>query len=139
VSFFKIVKPLDVIVIDREFCKESDEVYGLDHPDIFQNIINEYNAYDSLQDEKEKAIQKATCFLAGLVFEQPFKNGNKRTALSVSRSMMKSYNFTMKGYETDAIQEEVYNLLENTMLKIGGDPTIKTEIEEYLRENLIKI
>lgn len=138
-SFFKILNPLDVVVIDRNFCKESGEVYGLDHPDILQNTIDEYNSYDSIQDEKEKAIQKATCFLAGLVFEQPFKNGNKRTSLSIARSMMKSYNYTIDGYETDAIQEEVYNLLEGTMLKMEGAPTIKTEIEDYLRKNLIKI
>ena len=34
-------------------------------------------------DDKEKAIQKACCLMTGLVFDQPFKNGNKRTSVAI--------------------------------------------------------
>jgi prophage maintenance system killer protein len=137
--FFVILNAMDTIIVNRKFCEDLGEPYGLDHPEILQKILDEYRTHDSIEDEKEKVIQKATCLLAGLVFYQPFKNGNKRTSLSISRIMMKTHHHTINGYETDAIQEEVYNLLNKTMMKMEGDPTIKTEIEDYLRENLIKI
>lgn len=130
---------MDIIIVDRYFCKNSNEVYGLDHPDILQKILDEYNTYDTLDDQKEKAVQKACCLMEGLVFGQPFKNGNKRTSFAVSRVMMKVHGYAIEGYETEVKQEEFYNLLEKTMLKMEGDPTIKTELETYLRENLINI
>jgi len=76
---------MDIIIINREFCKDLGEQYGLDHPELLQKILDEYNSFDSLDDEKEKAIQKTCCLMVGLVFDQPFKNGNKRTALAVSK------------------------------------------------------
>ena len=138
-SFFQILNAMDMIIIDREFCKDSNEVYGLDHPDILQTILDEYNSFDGMEDGKEKAVLKGTCLLAGLVWGQPFKNGNKRTALAISRVMINENHHRIKDYETEEKQEEVYDLLEKTMLKMEGDPTIKTELESYLRENLIKI
>lgn len=137
-SFFQILNAMDIIIVNREFCKDLGEQYGLDHPDILQKVLDEYNVFDKIEDQKEKAVQKACCLMVGLVFGQPFKNGNKRTSLAVARVMMKAHGYTIEGYETEKKQEEFYNLLEKTMLKMEGDPTIKTELEDYLRENLIK-
>ncbi len=138
-TFQSPLNAMDLVVINRQFCEELVEPYGLDHPELLQNILDEYNKYETLDDEKEKAIQKACCLMVGLVFHQPFKNGNKRTAVSVSIIMMKDHGFTIREYETDATQQEFYQLLENTMLKMDGDESIKPDLENYLRENLIKI
>jgi len=138
-SFFITLNPLDVIIVNRKFCKELGEPYELSYPDMLQSIIDEYNSYDSLPDEKEKAIQKACCLFVGLVFEQPFKNGNKRSALSISLIMMKYHKHKINGYENEEVQEKFYKLLDKTMMKMEGDLTIKSELYDYLRENLIKI
>jgi len=52
--------------------------------------------------------------------------------------MMKSHHQTIEGYEIEDIQKQFYELLNKTMMKMEGDPTIKTELENYLREKLIK-
>ena len=77
--------------------------------------------------------------MVGLVFHQPFKNGNKRTAVSISLIMMKDNGFKIKGYETEEVQKVFYQLLNNTMMKMEGDESIKPDLENYLRENLINV
>lgn len=139
-SFFEgVLNQEDVIVVNKQFCMQLDEPYGLDYPNILQKILDEFNEYDKLEDDKEKAIQKACCLLVGLVFEQPFKNGNKRTSVAISLLMMKIHHYDIKGYEQEEKQEQFYNLLNKTMMKMEGDQTIRSELEQYLRENIIKI
>lgn len=130
---------MDVIIINRQFCKQSNEQYGLDHPAILQNIVNEFNQYNNLADDGEKVIQKASCLLAGLVFEQPFKNGNKRTAAALSLVVMRMHNYDIKGYKQEKKQKEFFDLLEKTMMKMEGDVTIRMEIENYLRKNVTNV
>ena len=139
VTFERPINAMDLIVINRQFCKELGETYGLDYHDLLQNILDEYNKYDTYDDVKEKTIQKACCLMVGLVFHQPFKNGNKRTAVSISLIMMKDNGFKIKGYETEEVQKVFYQLLNNTMMKMEGDESIKPDLENYLRENLINV
>ena len=139
-SFFKgILNQEDVIVINKQFCQQLDELYGLDYPKILQKILDEFNEYNKLDDDKEKSIQKACCLLTGLVFEQPFKNGNKRTSVALSLLMMRIHHYDIKEYEQEEKQEQFYELLNKTMMKMEGDQTIKSELEQFLRENIIKI
>ncbi len=139
-SFFEgVLRPMDVIVVNRQFCKQLDEQYGLDHPDILQRILDEFNGYNKLDDDKEKAVQKACCLMVGLVFDQPFKNGNKRTSVAISLLMMRIHHYDIEGYKQEEKQEKLYELLYQTMMKMEGDKTIKPELEKYLRENMIKI
>lgn len=89
-------------------------------------------------DDKEKAIQKACCLMTGLVFDQPFKNGNKRTSVAISLLLMRINHYDI-GYTQEEKQKIFYELLENTMLKMEGDKTIISDIEKFLQENIIKI
>lgn len=130
---------MDVILVNRQFCKQLDEPYGLDYPEILQKIVDEINSYNKLEDDKEKAIQKAACLLIGLVFDQPFKNGNKRTSLAISLLLMRIHHHDIEEYGNKEKQKILYELLENTMMKMEGDKTIKTDIEKFLRENITKI
>lgn len=139
-SFFDgVLTPMDIIVVDRQFCEQLDEPYGLDEPEKLQEIVDEINSYNKLDDDKEKAIQKACCLMTGLVFDQPFKNGNKRTSVAMSLLLMRIHNYDIKGYKQEEKQKIFYELLENTMMKIEGDKTIRTDIEKFLRENIIRI
>ncbi|WP_316504859.1 Fic family protein [Nitrosopumilus sp.] len=129
----------DVIIVNQQFCKQLDEPYGLDYPEQLEKIVDEINSYNQLSDDKEKAILKTTCLLVGLVFEQPFKNGNKRTAAALSILIIRSHNCDIKDYKNEIQQKRFYELLEKSMLTMEGDPTIKSDIEKFLRENVIKV
>ena len=74
----------DIILVNRQFCKQPDEPYGLNYPEQLEKIVDEIKGYNQLSDDKEKAILQATRLLTGLVFGQPFKNGNKKTAMALS-------------------------------------------------------
>jgi len=129
----------DVILVNKQFCKNLYEPYGLDDPAQLQMIVSEINNYNKLSNEKEKAILKMTSLLVGLVFGQPFKNGNKRTAVALSLLLIRSHHYDISDYRNETKQKIFYELLEKTMLKMEGDPTIKPEIENFLRNNLIRI
>ena len=77
--------------------------------------------------------------MTGLVFDQPFKNGNKRTSVVLSLLLMRICHYDVKGYKQEETQKILYELLENTMMKMEGDKTIRVDIEKFLRENIVKI
>jgi hypothetical protein len=52
---------------------------------------------------------------------------------------MRIHNYDIKGYKQEEKQKMFYELLENTMMKMEGDKTIRTDIEKFLRENITKI
>ena len=135
----EILSTDDVIIVNQQFCKQLDEPYGLDYPEQLEKIVNEINNYNKLQNDKEKAILKMTCLLVGLVFGQPFKNGNKRTSVALSLLIIRSHDYDIKDYQIETQQKKFYELLEKTMLKMDGDPTVKSEIENFLRDNMTKI
>ena len=87
----------------------------------------------------KKTIQKACSLLVGLVFDQPFKNGNKRTAVAISLILMRIHHHDIEGYKQEEKQKIFYEPLENTMMKMEGDKTIRSDIEKFLRKNTIKI
>lgn len=105
----------DVIIVNQQFCKQLDELYGLDYPEQLEKIVDEINRYNGLSDDKEKAILKTTCLLVGLVFEQPFKNGNKRTSVALSLLIIRSHNYDIKDYKNEIQQKKFYELLEKTV------------------------
>ena len=130
---------MNVIVVNRQFCKQLGEQYGLDYPEKLQEIVDEVNSYSNLEDDREKAIQKACCLMKGLVFDQPFKNGNKRTAVALSLLLMRTHHHDIEGYAQKDKQKIFYELLEKTMMKMEGDKTIRVDLEKFLRENITKI
>ena len=48
--------------------------------DVFDNV----NSFNDIADRRERIIRKSAHILGGLAWTQPFSNGNKRTALSVT-------------------------------------------------------
>ena len=53
--------------------------------------------------------------------------------------MIRSHNCNIKDYKNEIQQKRFYELLEKTMLKMEGDTTIKSDIEKFLRENVIEV
>jgi len=43
--------------------------------------------------------------MTGLVFDQPFKNGNKRTSVAISLLLMRIHHFDIEGYKQEEKQK----------------------------------
>ena len=99
-SFFDgMLTPMDVIVVKQQFCKQLDKSYELDYPEKLQEIVDEINSYNKLEDGREKAIQKVCCLMTGLVFDQLFKNGNKRISVALALLVMRIHHYDIDGYK----------------------------------------
>lgn len=129
----------NVIETNKQICHQSKEIYGLDYPEKLDEIIITIQNMDKIEDAKEQIIRKVSLLLAGLSYDQPFKNGNKRTSLSLTILLLRINHFDLP-YDTKDKQREIFKLLESMMYKFEDDVTgIVTEIEDFLRERIVKI
>lgn len=124
--------------VNRHIVESRGESFGLDDPTKFYDVFREVNGFYSIEDPKMRLIKKAATLLSGLVWGQPFKNGNKATATAITKYFLKKngYFFVL---QNDEEEKEFFNLLERTVEKFEGDPTIYSEIEKYLIRKVIKI
>lgn len=129
----------NVIETNKQICHQSKEIYGLDYPEKLDEIIVNIQNMDKIEDAKEQIIRKVSLLLAGLSYDQPFKNGNKRTSLSLTILLLRINHFDLP-YDTKDKQREIFKLLESMMYKFEDDiPEIVTEIEDFLRERIVQI
>ena len=129
----------NVIEANKQICHQSKEIYGLDYPEKLDEIIINIQNMDKIEDAKEQIIRKVSLLLTGLSYDQPFKNGNKRTSLSLTILLLRINHFDLP-YDTKDKQHEIFKLLESMMYKFEDDiPEIVTEIEDFLRERIVKI
>ena len=129
----------NVIETNKQICHQSKEIYGLDYPEKLDEIIINIQNMDKIEDAKEQIIRKVSLLLAGLSYDQPFKNGNKRTSLSLTILLLRINHFDLP-YDTKDKQREIFKLLESMMYKFEDDiPEIVIEIEDFLRERIVQI
>ncbi len=73
----------NVIRVNYHIVKHRGEKFGCVIErllDVFDNV----NSFNDIADRRERIIRKSAHILGGLAWTQPFSNGNKRTALSVT-------------------------------------------------------
>jgi len=129
----------NVIETNKQICHQSKEIYGLDYPEKLDEIIINIQNMDKIEDAKEQIIRKVSLLLTGLSYDQPFKNGNKRTSLSLTILLLRINHFDLP-YDTKDKQREIFKLLESMMYKFEDDiPEIVIEIEDFLRERIVQI
>ena len=86
----------------------------------------------------EKIIRKISILIVGLSYDQPFKNGNKRTALVISILLLRLANYDIP-FSTKKQKYEVFDLLESLMFKFEDDvPILIDEVEEFLRKRVVE-
>ena len=81
-------------------------------------------------------MKKIATILGGLGYFQPFKNGNKRTALSISVLFLRVNGFDLP-YGDKENKKAIFEILENSMFKFEGDD-IYREVEGFLRKRIVK-
>jgi prophage maintenance system killer protein len=94
-------------------------------------VFSKVNSFNDIKDQRTRIIKKATAVLAGISWQQPFNNGNKTTALIVTKYFLRKNGFDLR-LSTEQEEDELIDLLIKTMYKYEDDPTIFSEVEEYL-------
>jgi prophage maintenance system killer protein len=111
---------------DQPFCVVKDRL-----EDRFSNV----NSYNNIQNKRERIIRKATHILGGITYQQPFCEGNRETALTHTILFLRDNGFDLP-LDKQEDKQEVYDLLYRTIFKDELDPTIITEIEQYLTKRV---
>ena len=129
----------NIIDANKQICKQSNEIFGLDHPEKLDEIISNIRTINRIEDEKERIIRKISILIVGLSYDQPFKNGNKRTSLVISILLLRLAHFDIP-FHTKEQKKEVFDLLEDLMYKFEDDiPKLTDEVEEFFRTRIVKI
>ncbi|MDE1840499.1 MAG: Fic family protein [Thaumarchaeota archaeon] len=110
----------------QPFCVVKDKL-----EDIFSNV----NLHNNMQNKKERIIRKAAHILGGITYQQPFCEGNRETALAHTILFLRDNGFDLP-LDKQEDRQEVYDLLYQTVFKDELDPTIITEIEQYLTKRV---
>ncbi len=128
----------NVIDANKQICQQSNEPFGLDYPEKLDEIVSNIRRIDRIEDSREKIIRKISILIVGLCYDQPFKNGNKRTALVISILLLRLAKYDIS-FHTKEQKHEVFDLLEGLMYKFEDDvPLLIDEVEEFLRKRIVE-
>jgi prophage maintenance system killer protein len=125
----------NVVLVNKHISERRRESFGI-NTERLSKVFSKVNDFNEISDKKQRITKKAANLLGGMTFHQPFNNGNKRTALSVTLYFLRKNGFDID-LGTLTQEKEMFELLEKTMLKIEGDETIISEVEDYLTRKLI--
>lgn len=100
----------NISLINKHVVKKRPESFGVDDPSIITEIFERVNQYFHIPNKKIRVIKRASHLLAGIVFEQPFKNGNKSTAFIVTQHYLKINGFI---FSVNVSDDELVQLLES--------------------------
>jgi prophage maintenance system killer protein len=109
------------------FCVVKDRL-----EDIFSNV----NSHNNIQNKRERITRRAAHILGGITYQQPFCDGNRETELAHAILFLRDNGFDLP-LDKQEDKREVYDLLYKTVFKDELDPTIITEIEQYLTKRII--
>ncbi len=128
-----------IIEANRQRCKISNEEFGIDDHEKLKDIIKNIKIVDRIEDKRERIIRKISILIVGLCYNQPFKNGNKRTALSIAILMLRLEHYDLP-FNTKQQKKDVFELLEGLMYKFEDDiPYLISDVEGFLRERIVEI
>ena len=126
----------DIIAWNRKEASERGESFGV-KIDLLNDIIKKANMLSDTADNKERVIRQASTLLGSIVFEQPFNNANKATAISTTIQFLR-----LNGYELDLeseyTQDELLQMVESIMYLFEdqselGIANVKAFLEKQIR------
>lgn len=126
----------DIVVWNKKEVSNRGESFGV-QIDLLNYIIKKVNKLSEIADNRERALRQASTLVGLIVFEQPFNNANKATAVSTAIQFLK-----LNGYELDLeseqIQDELLRMLEAVMYLFEGQSErgisdIRTFMERQIR------
>ena len=127
----------NIIELNKVIVERRKEPFGLDDRDVFYDTFRNANEFNTISDPRTRIVKKASTLLSGLVWGQPFKNGNKATATAVTTYFLQKNGFDLK-FANKKEKQEYFQLLEATAYKPEGDLSIYPDIEDYLMKKVVK-
>jgi len=125
----------ELIEDNKQLVAMRGDSFGVNRSEL-SNIFTEINNFDEITNFKDRIIKKTAWILGGISFHQPFNDGNKEMAVSLAIYFLRENDMDLPISNKDS-QKELYDLLVKTIFKFEGDPTIISEIENYLQQRTI--
>ena len=126
-----------IIELNRKIVTHGNEPFGVNKNTIY-DIINSVNTgrFFSILNERERIIRRASIILARITWEQPFKEGNRRTALyfTIQYLNKNKLDLLVGNYK---IKNLIFNLQKRTIEKFETDESITEDIFQFLNQNVI--
>ncbi len=119
-----------VILHNRRIVEDRGEDFEVDRA-ILDRLFARLRNFNLILERRIRIVTISANLLARLTFDQPFFEGNKETALGVTILFLRRNGFDLP-LNTRQSKVEVYDILEKTSLKFAGDPTIVSEVLEFL-------
>ena len=113
----------------------DDEPYCVDE-DVLRKIFRRVNSFNGIRSQRKRIVKKSTHIVAGISYNQPFCEGNRRTSFYVLKSFLGRNGFTIRFYSTKEKKEFADLLRRTAEEKFEDDPTIYSEIEQYLAQKI---
>jgi len=125
----------EIVKYNKKTVEQRNESFGVNLDQLNQIFDSANSISPEIEpDKKKRILKKATCIISGITWFQPFYNGNKSTALAIGKMLL-----NRNGFEAPINNREVYSLLQNISMKFGGDPSIYSEIQDFLTKNVADI
>lgn len=126
----------DVIQFNKDIVEERGQPFSVNYERL-SRVFSNVNLFNNMPSKRERIIRKASHIFGGIAWQQPFSEGNKETALALTKLFLRRNGFDLP-IITRNDKKEIFDLLVKTVFKDELDPTITTEVEEYLLEKVVE-
>lgn len=127
----------DIIMINKDIVSKRGQSFGVERQRLY-NVFDSLRRVDRNLNQREKAIVRAAKLLAGISYTQAFSDGNKEVALIVTEDFLNKNGLDLP-LEGDVARKELNDLLLRTIYKFENDPTIYSEVEDYVRSKVVNL
>ncbi len=127
----------EIIDDNKETVESRNEPFGVNREEldmIFNQINNSRNRFNN---ERERVIFQTSWILGGIAFYQPFTEGNKEIASSLAIYFLRNNDLDLPLNSREK-EQEVFELLQKTIFKFEDDPTIISEVQEFLEARVVR-
>ena len=129
----------NIPLINKHIVEKRPEEFGVDDPEILPRIFSRVNSHQNTKDSTMQIIEIASDILAGIIFEQPFKNGNKSTAFVLTQYYLQKKGFVIPLTISDNILVDLLESVSPLYLNEDQYTIAFSKVREFLSKNIIKI
>lgn len=125
-----------IIDYNRLMVLRRGEGFEVDR-DILYSIFERLDLYNTISDDNARIIRKSAHLLGGITYEQPFFEGNKEIALSITRYFLRRNGRDIL-LDTRQKKLDMYDLLIKTVAKFPEEDII-SDVETLLLQIVIDL
>ena len=125
----------NIIQDNEELVTIRGDSFGVNREEL-DKIFEKVNNFDYIENHFDRMIKKSAWILGGVTFYQPFNDGNKETALSLTIYFLRRNGLNLP-INSEQDEKEIMELLKKTVFKFEDDPSIISEVEEFLHRSVV--